>query len=159
MCQDSKHKYLGFELEKASATIPFKTKQTIMALPPPRSVKEVQRVLGLINYYTLLTNHICRFSHFMSKKLRKNEASKFKWDESDDKKYERMKQAVVNAHMSALVILLDPMTTKKLIGLTDWSKEANVSSIIVLCSYEEDGKRVTKPALCDSRTLPESIRT
>ena len=51
LCQDEDHSYLGFNFKSDIISIPQKTIQTIRDLPVPRTLKEIQRVVGLICYY------------------------------------------------------------------------------------------------------------
>ena len=158
LIQDKDTKYLGVQLKGGQASIPQQSVDIIKNLPAPRTIKECQRILGIINFFSCLIVHVRIYTFFLSKKLRKSE--KFTWTEEDAQHFVDLKDAIAAATMPAFLRLTTPnlLHDCDVILYSDWSKNENSSSGICLLRYVENGKRVVMPAVCSSHVLPDTFQ-
>ena len=157
LIQDQNVKYLGIALKEGTASIPQQSVDLIKSLPAPRTIKETQRILGLIQFFSSLVPHIRVHSFFLSRKLRKTE--KFTWTSQDDEDFRLLKIAIGEAMMPGFLRLTTPclLESADLLLLTDWAQSINVSSGVALLRYVENGQRHVVPAICCSHILPATF--
>ena len=158
-CQDSEHKYLGITFRGISAMMPLKTKTLLLNMKPPTSVKKIQEICGLLNFYSSITRSLRVHCSFLSAKLRKSSvAAGFSWTDSDQEKWEFLLQVAANANAAGFISLLDPKLKNRVCYLLcDWSREAHASSCILITKFvDKDNKLQVLPCYADSRLLPKS---
>ena len=147
--------YLGLELFKESLSVPKKTRETLMALPSPKSVKDCQKILGLLCFFKNITSRASMHSDFLYSKLRKDQV--FFWSDEDEKSLRALLKHTAEACMTGFLVLLDNSIKKVIIATSDWCKEKNSSSFICYVKYMENGELKISPAIVDSRKLPPSF--
>ena len=64
--------------------------QRVVDWPVPRNVKDVQKFLGLANYYKLLVKNFIRIAKLLYKIIRKD--MKWNWRERQQKVFEKLKK-------------------------------------------------------------------
>ena len=103
--------------------------QGIVDWPVPRSVKDVENFLGLVNYYRQFVKNFTRVAKFLHKMTRKD--VKWNWGERQQRVFEELKQKF----MIELVLVIPNLNKEMRI-------EANTSDFaidrVLLIKYEDE---------------------
>ena len=111
LCQERPHTYLGYCFEKDVISLPLKTIQTIKELPAPKTLTEVQRLIGYTVYFSCILRHSRSYVSFLSNKTRKG--VKFEWTEDDEIKFERLKSILSKIHLRGFALAMDSSVKNK----------------------------------------------
>lgn len=82
--------YLGHRISKNGIEPLQSNIDTIMAIQPPKNVKEVQSLIGHIQYYRMFIPNCSAVLHPITKLLRKN--TPFKWEEEQQQTFNKIKK-------------------------------------------------------------------
>ncbi|MEL6110735.1 MAG: hypothetical protein AAFU85_32420, partial [Planctomycetota bacterium] len=153
------HRWLGLTFDQGVAKIPEETKRTLTTLASPRSQRDSMRCLGLLNWLSIFIPALRVRTAFMSHKLRR-EAGEWHWSAKDEEQFRKLLHDTSESTLEGLQLLFDVTKAERrsLHLITDWSKERNCGSAIVLVRAKIAGEYVTKVAACDSRQLPVSFQ-
>ena len=94
--ETSKTQFLGMIIEPGKTEMAPKKVSTVLNWPTPQSKKDLQRFLGLTNYYRRFIKgfvEVARPLHFLTG------AVPWKWTHSQDQAFKRLKQALTSAPM------------------------------------------------------------
>ena len=90
--------------------------------------------------------------------MRKGET--FTFTDEDRQKFQRLKDIIAKVHMKGFLIALDTNVKDKLFVLyTDWSFSVHSSSSCLLVKLHDKNGTTVLPAVSDSRSLPDSVRS
>ena len=117
--------YLGYTLTREGIMPQKKKVAAILALKPPRNVKDLRRVLGIIQYYrdiwekrtdllAPLTDLVAECG--ISKNKKKKKPKPWRWEEEHDSAFQKIKQIIARD-----VVLAYPDFSKKFVVYTDAS--------------------------------------
>lgn len=135
--------YLGHKCsEKGALPDPAKV-ESVKNIKPPRNIKEVQALLGLVNYYRKFVNGMAKLASPISRLLKKN--CKFVWSKECQEALNRVKESISNPP-----ILIYPDFSEPFSVTTDASNEA----LGAILSQMRDGK--DHPISFASRTLSDT---
>ena len=153
--QDTPEVFLGFEIMKSSIRVPRKTREVLVNIASPTSVRDVRKIVGLTSFFRNLVPYLGIYSAFLFEKL-KNDV-RWSWTPEDEEKYRELLERVATACNEGLLYILDLNVRKTLHGISDWCRDTNSSAFILCARFEENGKVRCVPGLVDSRKLPSSI--
>ena len=112
----------------------------------PRSMKDVQKFLGLANYYRQFVKDFTRVAKPLHKMMRKD--VKWNWEEMQQKTFQELKERLM---IELVLVILD--LNKKMRVETDALDFAMGEVLLIKC---EDGK--WRPVACISKSLNETER-
>jgi len=118
----------------------------VLEWPRPKTVKEVQKFLGLANYYRQFIKDFTRIAELMHKLVRKNK--KWKWGEEQEKAFEQLKQV-----FTMQPVLVAPDLDKEMRVEADTSEYTTEG--VLLIKYEDEKWR---PVAFISKSLNEVER-
>ena len=118
----------------------------VLEWPRPKTVKEVQKFLGLANYYRQFIKDFTRIAKLMHKLVRKNK--KWKWGEEQEKAFEQLKQV-----FTMQPVLVAPDLDKEMRVEADTSEYTTEG--VLLIKYEDEKWR---PVAFISKSLNEVER-
>lgn len=115
--------YLGYTLSRKGIAPQKKKVAAILALKPPKNVKELRRVLGIVQYYRDLwekrTDLLAPLTDLVAEcgtTKKKRKANPWRWDAEHDEAFRRVKEIIARD-----VILAYPDFAKKFVIYTDAS--------------------------------------
>lgn len=73
----------------------------ILKIAPPKNLKELQRFLGMINYYRRFIKNFAARTYNMRKMLKKGAWKENRWGEEEQKEFEEMKKVLTEAPIMA----------------------------------------------------------
>lgn len=91
---ESKVKYLGHIISENSISPLNSNVRSVVELPAPTNVKEVQRVLGKVNFYRKFIPGATKLLYPLYALLKKS--SKFEWNDECQKAFEKVKEILVS---------------------------------------------------------------
>lgn len=91
----SELRYLGYIVNKNGLQVDPEKIQAIIAIPPPKTVSEVRRFLGLASWYRRFVPQFSTVIAPLSNLLRKNRS--FEWDDSCENAFRAIKEYLVSA--------------------------------------------------------------
>ena len=151
--------FMGYLHERTGMKLLPDTIKTIQSISRPSNMRAAMRLLGLANYFSCLVKNLRPLCTFLSNKLRKNQT--YTWLPEDDESLEKLKQALIDGHVSGFRWLTGTGTGANILLIlqSDWCHSTNSSCAVLLVKgVGEDGKVAIKPALYYSKHLPESYR-
>ena len=137
----SKVEFLGYILSGDGVETDPKKIKSVTEWPTPTCVKDVQRFVGLCNYYRRFVKNFALIAKPLHNLTKKN--IKFKWDNDCEQAFQKLKQC-----LSCSPILMHPNPQKPYILECDASNYAIGS---ILSQYDEDHK--LHPVAYFSRSL------
>ena len=90
--------FLGYKVNKDSIAPLEHRVEAIIKTTPPTSVKELQRFLGMINYYRRFLPRAAHHLYHLFEALR-NKPKVLKWDDNCQRSFEAIKSALIKATM------------------------------------------------------------
>ena len=155
--EDQPHTFLGIYYHNQIARIPETTRETLKSIKSPQNHRDTMRILGLLNFFSLLYVRLRTKTAFLSSKLRKSSGS-CSWSSEDEVRFRALLDDVSNAHMEGMTKLFDVNISPKLCLIhSDWCAQNNTSAVCVLVKYKTSAGEVkTEPAICESKQLPSS---
>ncbi|XP_045782686.1 uncharacterized protein K02A2.6-like [Maniola jurtina] len=111
--------FLGYVFTKEGAKVDQEKVKAIVNMPTPTNVKELQRVLGMINYLGPFIQNMSEKTQVLRNLLKKD--SVWVWDENCEKSFQSLKNAITNAPVLAhynpnIPIVLSVDSSKKALG-------------------------------------------
>ncbi|XP_045779560.1 uncharacterized protein LOC123877097 [Maniola jurtina] len=111
--------FLGYVFSKEGAKVDQEKVKAIVNMPTPTNVKELQRVLGMINYLGPFIQNMSEKTQVLRNLLKKD--SVWVWDENCEKSFQSLKNAITNAPVLAhynpnIPIVLSVDSSKKALG-------------------------------------------
>ena len=136
--------FLGYKLDATGITPLEDRVETIRAAQPPTTIKELQRFLGMINYYRRFVPHAAKHMYALFECL-KGKPKSIQWTPACQASFEAIKTALANA-----TLLHHPRTDAPLALTTDASDYA-IGSVL-----EQRGPKGWEPLAFYSAKLNES---
>lgn len=137
--------FLGYRISKDKITMKLNTKQGIENLKEPKDKIEIQKFLGIVNYYRKFIKNLAEISEPLLKLTRKSTI--FEWNEDAQKSFDTLKNILKSEN-----ILTQPDFNRNFILTTD----ASNTGLGAILSQEVNGKEIT--IAFASRTLNSSER-
>lgn len=138
-------KYLGYVVNEKGLLVDPEKVEAIINIPPPRSVKEVRRVVGLASWYRRFVPNFSTLTSPLTNLLKKN--VRFNWDENCQRALDDIKN-----HLISAPVLTCPNFDLPFVIQTDAS---DYGLGAVLSQQHEDGEKVIAYL---SRSLTKSER-
>lgn len=91
----SELKFLGYVINRQGILVDPSKVEAIVNLPRPKTVTEVRRIIGMIGWYRRFVDGFSDLIAPLTRLLRKGK--RFEWDESCEKSFQRIKDALVSA--------------------------------------------------------------
>ena len=120
--------------------------QRVIEQPVPKSVKDVQKILGLANYYRRFVKDFAKIARLLHKMTRKE--NKWSWGEKQQKAFEKLKE-----RFTTEPVLVTPDLDKEMRVEADVSDFATGEVLSMKC---EDEKQ--RPVVYISKSLNEAER-
>jgi len=124
--------FLGVIISPKGVEIQKEKVEGVLNWPVPRNVKEVQKFLGLANYYRRFIKDFAKIAAPLHVLVRKEQKWKWKWEEEQEEAFGRLKRA---------------FTTESVLAIPDINREMRVEADAsdyategVLSTKCEDGK-------------------
>lgn len=92
-------KFLGYVVNRSGIAVDPGKVEAITNLSPPKTVREVRRIIGMITWYRRFVEGFSDIISPLTKLLRKGK--KFDWDESCEQSFQKIKDALVSAPILA----------------------------------------------------------
>ena len=159
LCQSKTHTYLGFELENDIIKIPLRTIRTIENMEPLCTLTECMKLIGYTIFHCQLLWHAHIYTHFLTKKLRK-EAGPLVFNEYDLDQLQKLKDILKKVNVKGFLLAIDPSIRRRRYTLyTDWSNICHLSSGTLIVSVTNEHGTTSLPACCISKSLPDHLKS
>lgn len=92
-------KFLGFVVSRSGIAVDPDKVDAVVNLPPPKTVREVRRVIGMISWYRRFVDNYSDLVDPLTALLRKGK--KFVWDSACELSFQKIKDALISAPILA----------------------------------------------------------
>ena len=133
--------FLGYHLSPSGVTMQPGKVEAVKNFPTPKTVKDIQRFLGLCNYYREFIKDYSTLGAPLFELLKKDKP--FSWTEGADQAFKSLKQG-----FSSNALLILPDRENPFLLYTDCSKQALGAAL-----HQRDAQGKEKPIAFYSRTL------
>jgi len=124
--------FLGVIISPKGVEMQKEKVEGVLNWPVPRNVKEVQKFLGLANYYRRFIKDFAKIAAPLHVLVRKEQKWKWKWEEEQEEAFGRLKRAFTTEPVLAI-----PDIDRKMRVEVDASNYATGGVLSTKC---EDGK-------------------
>jgi len=93
--------FLGVVIGPKGVEMQKKKVEEVLSWPVPRNVKEVQKFLGLANYYRRFIENFARIAALLHMLVRKEQ--KWKWEREQEKAFEKLKTVFTTEPVLAIL--------------------------------------------------------
>jgi len=126
---ESKRKFLGMVISPQEVEIQKEKVDKVLSWPAPKNIKEVQKFLGLVNYYRQFIKDFARIIALLHQLVRKEE--KWKWEKKQVEAFKRLKKVFTTELVLAILDLDKEMRVKT--NTSDYTIEK-----VLLVKYENE---------------------
>ena len=126
---ESKRKFLGMVISPQEVEIQKEKVDKVLSWPAPKNIKEVQKFLGLANYYRQFIKDFARIIALLHQLVRKKE--KWKWEKKQVEAFKRLKKVFTTELVLAILDLDKEMRVKT--NTSDYTIEK-----VLLVKYENE---------------------